>query len=279
MNAQGHDRTRTSTATPKAPGAQARSRRLRNRIANLARPILGAPRQRPRRVGLGLLALVGLALSGCVLMPKQQAAALEEKARGYESASRALQGDTDLSELARFLDEMRAEEGRLNETIAQLESDAKIDARQAEQLKKTHGQLRSLQVQKTRAILDNYHEYTVDFHHLNRWKLLPESIQRLSAIDWDRHCPTTRKVIVYGYGDPIGGYQPTLMISEGRAYSVVQWLEANTRCKRTDMVARGLGVDVKAEEIDRSNLPQDQKLEIYKKSRYARILVPKAPTD
>lgn len=228
---------------------------------------------------LALTLVLALALSGCALFPSQEIAELEAKARGYEGAAEALADDTDLSELARFLQEMRTEQGQLSETIAKLESESKIDARQAEQLKRTHGELRSLQVKKTRAILDNYYEYTIDFVHLNRWKLLPESIERLASIDWNRHCPNARKIIIYGYGDPIGGYAPTLLISEGRAYSVVQWLEANTRCKREDMTARGLGVDVKAEEIDEARLPRNEKMEIYEKSRYARILVPREPAE
>jgi len=223
-----------------------------------------------------ILSLSLLLLGGCAgLLNKLSYQQLEDKTRGYEGTASSLLADTDNPELARFLEQSRQEEARLARTVEELQQRQKITPQQADKLKEIHQSLRRLQLEKTRAILNAYHEVTVEFVHLNNTTLLPEAKAVLRAVAWGQYCSPGRKIIVYGYGDPIGGQEPTLRISEGRARAVAYWLDQNTDCHSAQILARGLGVDVKAEEIREADIPEAEKLKLYEKSRYVRILAPK----
>jgi outer membrane protein OmpA-like peptidoglycan-associated protein len=224
-----------------------------------------------------LVVTLALLLTGCPFVRDEgPLTELEERARSYDSTAERLTDDTEDDQLANYLRQIREEEETLGATIARLAEQQRIDAGQAKALEDTHKELRSLRIKKKRAILDAYNEHIIDFVELNRWKLLPAAIRQLSAIDWQAHCGSGRKLVVYGYGDPIGGAETTRKISDGRAHSVAQWIQANTACGEDELVVRGLGIDVKAEEIQEANLPAAEKQRLYQRSRYARILIPKA---
>ncbi len=229
-----------------------------------------------KRVVSILVVSLAMLLAGCPLIrDNNQYTELEERARGYDSTAERLSDDTEDDQLASYLQQIKEEEQNLGATLARLSEQQRIDSTQAEALKTTHKELRSLRVKKKRAILDAYNEHIIDFVELNHWKLLPEAIEQLATIDWNRHCNGARKLVIYGYGDPIGGEEPTRKISDGRAHSVAQWILANTACTDDDLVVRGLGIDVKAEEIQAANLPVDEKQRLYRRSRYARVLIPR----
>jgi outer membrane protein OmpA-like peptidoglycan-associated protein len=232
-----------------------------------------------RSMTLGGLLLQGLLLGllgGCMALGDRGSyAELEQKTRGYDGTAASLLEDTDDPALARFLEQAREDEARLEETIRQLQAQQRIDPLQALRMREIHQSLRQLQLEKTRAILEAYHEFDVEFVHLNNTQLLPAARQSLQEVPWERHCAGQRRILVYGYGDPIGGQEATERVSQGRAASVAAWLARQSACARQRILARGLGVDVKAEEIQNAPIPEAEKLRLYEKSRYARILVPK----
>jgi outer membrane protein OmpA-like peptidoglycan-associated protein len=227
-------------------------------------------------MALGGLLVLALLLGGCMALGERVSyQELEQKTRGYEGTSPSLLEDTDDAALARFLEQRREDEARMEQTIRQLQAQQRIDPLQALRMKEIHHSLRQLQLEKTRAIQDAYHEYHVEFVHLNNTQLLPAARQSLQDTPWDRHCPNQRKILVYGYGDPTGGQEATERVSQGRSATVAAWLDRHAACAREQIVVRGLGVDVKAEEIQNAPIPEAEKLRLYEKSRYVRILVPK----
>ena len=216
------------------------------------------------------------ALSGCLEIRKEsEFDELESRTRSYDITASQLTDDTTNSQLSSYLQSLKREEGLLNETLANLKNKNMIDEDQAGKLKDTHNNLRSLRTKKMRAILNAYDEYIVDFYELNRWKLPTEEQAKLAALDWSTHCADSRKVIIYGYGDPIGGDLPTMQISEGRAGSVADWILRNSNCQEEQLLVRGLGIDIKTGEIRDASLLPGEKESLYRKSRYARILLPK----
>lgn len=223
-----------------------------------------------------MILLPALFLTGCPVQEELNPyAELEDQTRGYGGTASSLVEDSDDEKLKAFLQTSKEEEKRLLSTIQELRQADKIDHEQAEKLKQTHSLLNRLQAEKFTAILRSYEEITVEFVDLNQWKLLPEAKTKLRIVQWDNLCPAARKIIVYGYGDPIGGTTPTQQISLGRAQSVANWMAANTPCRADNIVARGLGVDVKSEQIDTASISSKEKESLYRKSRYARILIPK----
>ncbi|GEM_PF-5015391 len=218
---------------------------------------------------------VALLLTGCIKEDNEPYEKLLELTRSYGGTATSLQQDTDDPALLEFLDITREEEKNLEITLSKLRDDEQITEEQKENLKKTHELITRLQVEKMQAILNSYHEITVEFIHLNRQELLPQAEAMLAAIPWEQYCPTERKLVVYGYGDPTGGELPTLRVSEGRAKNVAHWLRHNTPCHENPISARGLGVDLKAEEIKDSMLSPEEKEQIFQQSRYARILIPR----
>lgn len=224
-----------------------------------------------------ILLLTTLLLSGCLLLMPQnnQFDELKELARSYDGTAAQLLQDSDRPPLTHALRQLVEEEERLSRTLEKLTESDQINPEQAQQLRTTHQQLRSLRIRKSEAILEHYDEKIIDFFELNRWRLLPEAVAQLATVEWSHHCTAAKRLVIYGYGDPIGGVAPTQQISDGRAHSVAQWIIANSRCREKDMIIRGLGIDIRAEQIQTANLTLQEQERIFRQSRYVRILIPK----
>lgn len=198
---------------------------------------------------------------------------LSEGAASYQATALQLSRDTSDAQLASDLGQMEQERQRLDRSLQQLHAEKNIPKEQANRLHGIHQQLRQLRARQRARILESYSETIVPFVELNRWELTSKGGEILAGTDWSALCEAGKRLLIYGYGDPTGGDQPTRRISVLRAKSVASWIRANSGCSATSMRERGLGVDIKASEIRDAEISSEEREELYRRSRYVRILV------
>jgi len=181
------------------------------------------------------------------------------------ATAKQLAQDTNEPELAAILGNHSRKLARLAVTlkVAQTKHNANIIA-------ETKAQVSHLQLAMEESISLVYHRIKVPFVKINNWHLLPESDGLLKK-QTHAFCHPDHATLVYGYGGYLGSEAATKRVSGLRAKTVAHWIKKNTPCQQT--ITRGLGIDIRAEEIRNIGMPSPEKEKVLQESRYVRLYV------
>ena len=193
---------------------------------------------------------------------KQLSNAIELKAD--EISAKQLAQDSNETELVQLLTTNKQKIQQLHITLKvaeKMQNSAVISSSKTE--------IEQRQIETETEIAKYYRIVRIPFVHINNYKLLPESQEYLEGLQ-EQLCNPDYKIIIYGYGGYIGSEAATKKISHLRAKAVSKWLKAHTACKT---LTRGLGIDIRAREIQDVQLPKDKHDSVLEESRYVRIYI------
>ncbi len=195
--------------------------------------------------------------------PSQQVSdAIELKAD--ETSATQLSKDSDENDLVQLIEDNQ-------ESIRQLRITLKVAEKTNNPTvaEETKADIRQRQLETETKIAKYYKIIRIPFIHINNYKLLPKALERLEARK-EQLCNPDYKTIIYGYGGYIGSEKATKTISHLRAKAVSNWLKKNSTCKT---LTRGLGIDIRAREIQDVELPKEKHDALLEESRYVRIYI------
>jgi len=193
---------------------------------------------------------------------KQLSDAIELKAD--ETSAQQLAQDSDETELVQLLmiNQQKIQKLRITIKVAEkMQNSAVVNSSKAE--------IHQRQIEMETKIAKYYRIVRIPFVHINNYRLLPKAQDRLES-QQEQLCNPDYKTIIYGYGGYIGSEAATKNISHLRAKAISKWLKAHTACKT---LTRGLGIDIRAREIQDVQLPKDKHDSILEESRYVRIYI------
>lgn len=184
------------------------------------------------------------------------------KLKADESSAKQLANDSEENELVQLIKDNADKIQQLNITLKVAQKTNNHDV-----VSTTEAEIQQVKINTETEIAKYYKIVRVPFIHINNRKLLPESQAVLEAKQAEL-CNPAYKTIVYGYGGYIGSEAATKTISLLRAQAVAKWLKANTSC---ETLTRGLGIDIRAREIQDIQLPETEQNTILEESRHVRI--------